>query len=269
MLSAFVLAPLAALAQLPPAFLAWRGAPAAGGRPPFLAALAVALALPTALVSYGIAGGWPTGLAAALWLAVAAAVLAFLVAALADREAEGLAILLGPYLALLVLLGIAAMAAEPRPLASAVPSAWLVVHVGAALVTYGAVTLAAVAALAILIQERALKTKAPSALSRRLPSVAACERIEIRSLALAAIVLGAGIASGFASAYLSRRGVLPLDHKTVLSLIAFTAIGGILVLRHVSGIRGRAAARWVLAAHLALALAYLGVKFVSQIILGR
>jgi ABC-type uncharacterized transport system permease subunit len=266
MLSALVLAPLAAIAQLPPALLAWRRAP---GRLAFLAAVAVALALPAGLVFYWIAGGWPTGLAAALWLAVAAAVLAFLVAALASREAAGLAILLGPYLALLGLLGIAVMPAAPRTLDSAVPSAWLVVHVGAALATYGAVTLAAVAALAILIQERALKTKAPSALSRRLPSVALCERIEIRSLALAAIVLGAGIASGFASAYLSGRGAPPLDHKSVLSLIAFAAIAGILILRRVSGMRGRAAARWVLAAHLALALAYLGVKFVSEILLGR
>ena len=40
-------------------------------------------------------------------------------------------------------------------------------------------------------------------------------------------------------------------------------------LRYASGLRGRRAARLVLAAYLLLTLAYIGVKVVQQLIIGR
>src|SRR5262249_819819 len=148
-------------------------------------------------------------------------------------------------------------------------SIWVVIHVGASLTTYALVTLAAGAGLAILVQERAIKRKSKGALSARLPSVAACESLELYLLIAAGIVRGAGIAPGMAWSYLDGRSLLPVDHKSVLAFTAFALILGVLALHRLTGLRGRSAARWVLGASLALILAYPGVKFVSEILLGR
>jgi ABC-type uncharacterized transport system permease subunit len=46
-------------------------------------------------------------------------------------------------------------------------------------------------------------------------------------------------------------------------------IGGLLIARYSRGIRGRQAARLALLAYLLLALAYPGVKFVTDVVLAR
>ena len=44
-------------------------------------------------------------------------------------------------------------------------------------------------------------------------------------------------------------------------------IGGLLLVHYRTGLRGRRAARWVLVAYLLLTLAYVGVKFVTDVLL--
>jgi ABC-type uncharacterized transport system permease subunit len=62
--------------------------------------------------------------------------------------------------------------------------------------------------------------------------------------------------------------VLIVDHRTLLSLLAFVVIGVLLVLHFRSGLRGKRAARWALVAYLLLTLAFLGVKFVTEVLIG-
>jgi ABC-type uncharacterized transport system permease subunit len=62
--------------------------------------------------------------------------------------------------------------------------------------------------------------------------------------------------------------LLPLDHKTLFSLAAFAVIGGLLLARYRQGIRGRRLTRLALLAWLLLTLAYPGVKFVTDVLLG-
>jgi ABC-type uncharacterized transport system permease subunit len=62
---------------------------------------------------------------------------------------------------------------------------------------------------------------------------------------------------------------LRLDHKTVLSLLAFALIGALLLVHQRFGLGGRRAARYGLVAYLLLTLAYPGVKFVTDVILAR
>ncbi len=85
---------------------------------------------------------------------------------------------------------------------------------------------------------------------------------------VAELVLGAGIVTGMALQYLASGELLAFDHKTVLSLLAFAIIGALLVLQLRSGLRGRRAARLVLAAYLLLTLAYPGVKLVTDVLIG-
>jgi ABC-type uncharacterized transport system permease subunit len=60
-----------------------------------------------------------------------------------------------------------------------------------------------------------------------------------------------------------------LNHKTVLTLTAFIVIGGLLYAHFKFGLRGRKAARLVLLGYLLLTLGYLGVKFVTDVLLSE
>ena len=60
-----------------------------------------------------------------------------------------------------------------------------------------------------------------------------------------------------------------LIHKTVLSLIAWTIFGVLLIGRIRFGSRGRSAVGWTLSGFGVLALAYFGAKFVLEDVLGR
>jgi ABC-type uncharacterized transport system permease subunit len=60
-----------------------------------------------------------------------------------------------------------------------------------------------------------------------------------------------------------------LQHKTILSLIAWVIFGVLLLGRNRYGWRGRAALRWTLSGFGFLALSYFGSKFVLEYLLGR
>ena len=261
----------ALLGLLPLGAAAWRGLD--GRAFVFWPVLLVALAGTAALLGVESRRGWPTGFADALWLSVAASLAVYTVLAVVSRAGRRLAVFLVPFLIASGVIGtvwIGGDGAEgPRVLRFDVASIWVAIHVAASLATYALVALAASAGAAILVQERAIKRKAKGALSARLPSVAACESLELYLLVAAVIVLGAGIATGMAWSYLRGGPVVPLDHKTVLAMLAFGLILAVLALHWLTGLRGRSAARWVLAASLAMILAYPGVKFVSEILLGR
>lgn len=261
------LAVAALFALLALAAALWRGLELRGVL--FWPLLAVALAGVAALLAVEGRGGWPTGFADALWLSVGACLLVYGAVSALSRDGRQLGVVLIPFLAASGLVATAWLSEQPRVLHPGVASSWVAVHVGASLATYALVALAAGAGLAILVQERAIKRKTRGPFSSRLPSVAACERLELYLLVAAALVLGAGIATGMAWSNLNGRPMIPVDHKSILALVAFGLILGVLGLHRLTGLRGRAAARWVLGALLALVLAYPGVKFVSEVLIGR
>lgn len=234
----------------------------------FWAVLAVAVAGPVVYSLAQLGGPWKTDLATALWLSIAVSLAIFLVLALITREAWRLMPLLLPYLAALAVLAIIWGQVPGQKSLGATPDVWLTVHILVSLVTYGLATVAAVAGAAVFLQERALKRKQPGGLAGLLPSIADGEALELRLLATAEAVLGLGIVTGMALQYLDNGMLLGLDHKTLLSLLAFAVIGLLLILRHRSGLRGRRAARLVLFAYLLLTLAYPGVKFVTDVLIG-
>jgi len=257
----------ALLAMLPASLLAYRRGP--GQRDlVFWAVLAVAVAGPLAYSLVQVSGACNAGFAMALWLSIAASMTVFAISVALAREAWRLTALLLPYLVALALLAVIwGQVPQQAPLPSA-PDAWLAAHILVSLATYGLATVAAVAGAGVFLQERALKRKHPTMLSRLMPSIADGETLELRLLAGAGLVLGAGILTGMALQYFSSGQVLAFDHKTLLSLLAFAVIGLLLVLRYRSGLRGRRAARLVLLAYLLLTLAYPGVKFVTDVLVG-
>jgi ABC-type uncharacterized transport system permease subunit len=259
---------LTALAALvPAAILPWRWR---SDRPDvvFWAVMAVAVAGPLAATLGQLGDGWSRGLGLALWLSISASAAAFLFAAVFMPQAWRLASLLLPYLLCLAALGTVWSVGHPGgdPMALR-PEAWLLVHIAISIATYALATLAAVAAAAVFLQERALKKKRPSGLTALLPSIADAERLQFNMLAAAETVLAFGILTGIAQS-LVQSGAVPVDHKTTLSLLAFAVIAVLLFLQARTGLRGRRSGRLVLVAYLLLTLAYPGVKFVTDVLIG-
>jgi ABC-type uncharacterized transport system permease subunit len=234
----------------------------------FWAVAAVALAGSASWAFVQVGPGWQTGLSAALAVSIAATLAVFLVLAAATREAWRLATLLLPYLVLLAMIAVAVQGVPSPPVLAAAPTGWLQFHIAVSVATYSLLTLAAVAALAVFLQERGLKTKRPNALTRMLPSVADAESLQVGLLVAVEIVLGFGVLSGMAMQYFETGQLLALDHKTLFSLLTFGVIGALLLAHYRTGIRGRRAARFVLLAYLLLTLAYPGVKFVTGVLAG-
>ncbi len=234
----------------------------------FWSLLAAAVAGPAAYSTTVFGGGWHTSFAGALWVSTAVSALLFAVLAALQSEAWRLAPLLLPYLCLLAFLAIVWGRVPGQGTVSAAPEAWLVTHIAVSVATYALCTLAAVASCAVMLQERALKRKRPGRLSRLLPPMADGERLELGLLIAAEAVLGGGIFTGMALEYLGTGALLTFDHKTLLTLLAFATIAVLLVLRARSGLRGQRAARLVLLAYLLLTLAYPGVKFVTDVLIG-
>ena len=152
-------------------------------------------------------------------------------------------LLLVPFLLLLGLIAALWEKAPAHPIVGNVPAAWLDFHIVSAVATYGLLTIAAVAGMAVFLQERALKAKHQTALTRLLPAVSDSEALEVGLLVAAEAVLALGVASGMAAEHFRHAALLPFDHKTILSLAAFAVIGALLVARRVNGLRGRAVAR--------------------------
>ncbi|MBL6946134.1 MAG: cytochrome c biogenesis protein CcsA [Rhodospirillales bacterium] len=234
----------------------------------FWLVLAVALAGPSAWIVAQTGGAWQTGFSSALWVTVAGSLLVFILSSAATTQAWRLLPLVAPYLLLIgVLATIWQQAPFDEPLNSAAATAWVHTHILVSVATYALVTIAAVAALGAFVQERALKKKRPTALSKRLPSVADCESLVVKLLAIGEAVLALGMITGMAMQYAATGTLLVFDHKTVLAVAAFVVIGGLLIAHYRTGVRGRVAARIVLLAYLLLTLGYPGVKFVTDVLL--
>ena len=256
---------LAALATLLPAALV---APARRAQPVYWLALAAAVAGPAIWVVVQLDEGWRTGVAPALWLAVAVSLALFVPLAWTSEPARRLTPLLIGYLAVLGALALLWQHAPERPLPR-LPAGWLQAHILVAVLAYGLLTLAAGAGVGVALQERALRTRRPTSFSRALPSVAEGERLQTRLLLACELVLAVALATGIVLTRAEGAGWLRLDHKTVLSILAFVVIGALLLVHLRLGLGGRRAARLGLAAYLLLTLAYPGVKFVTDVLLAR
>lgn len=235
----------------------------------FWCVLAVALAGTGAVAWVDFASGWRAGLAPALWLTVVATLLLYGAGSVICPALSRLGALLGPYLVILAILATVWSHASGTVERAGAGTAWLDLHIAVSVATYALFTLAAVAGAAVFFQERAMKARRPSRLTAVLPAVADGESVQRTLMVMAAVVLGLGLASGIVIEYRATGHFVVLSHKVVFSIAAFAVIVGLIAVDRVSGLAGRRASRLLLLAYLFLTLAYPGVKFVSEILLGR
>ncbi len=262
---------LAALAALvPSALLLYRRGP--GPEPDvrdvvFWGVLAAAAAGAVAWTWVLFASAWQTGIAASLWITISLSLVLFVSISAASGAFARLLVVFGPYTVVLGSIATFWAQAPGRPAPASLAGPWLNLHIGISVTTYALMTLAATAALGVFLQERALKARRPTRLSAILPSVSEGETLQLRLLAASTLVLSLGLLSGMVIEFLDRGVILVFNHKTLLSILSFTVIAGLLMVHRTSGMAGRRAARYLLLAYLLLTLGYPGVKLVTDVIL--
>jgi ABC-type uncharacterized transport system permease subunit len=126
---------------------------------------------------------------------------------------------------------------------------------------------AAVTALLLVFLDRRLRTGRIADLPAVLPPLDALERVMFRLIGAGFVLLTLALFTGFV--FVTNLFTQHLIDKTVLSLIAWTIFGVLLIGRIRFGWRGRSAVRWTLSGFGVLALAYFGTKFVLEEVLGR
>jgi ABC-type uncharacterized transport system permease subunit len=158
----------------------------------------------------------------------------------------------------------------------AVSDPWFKGHFIVATLSVGLLSLAAMHAMLMSIQDRALHRQLsirPNGFLAHwledLPPLLTMESLLFSLLCVGFALLSLTVFSGlFFSQTLFGRPLV-FDHKTIFALISWFLFGGLLVARWRVGLRGRTAVRWVLSAYTALLLAYVGSRFVLEVILHK
>ncbi len=142
-------------------------------------------------------------------------------------------------------------------------------HFMAGMLAYSLFTLAALHAVFMGLAERSLHHARLDGRLSRLPPLLAMEALLFRTIALGFICLTVALSSCvvFSEDIFGRP--FPFGHKTIFALLSWLIFAALLLVRKLRGWRGRIALRWTLAGFLALFLAYIGSRFVSEVLLGR
>jgi ABC-type uncharacterized transport system permease subunit len=147
-------------------------------------------------------------------------------------------------------------------------ASWILkLHVLLSMLAYSLLTLAAVQAVLLAVQDNYLRRRKPNNFIRALPPLMTMEALLFEMIGVGFLVLTLALLSGFA--FLENMFAQHLVHKTVLSVLAWMVFGGLLLGRRVWGWRGQKAIHWTLGGFLLLILAYFGSKFVLELVLQR
>lgn len=142
-------------------------------------------------------------------------------------------------------------------------------HFLAAMLAYSLLTLSALHAIFMGFTENALHKRSLKRSLASLPPLLAMESLLFRMLLIGFILLTVAVGSGvfFSEALFGKP--LTFDHKTLFAIASWGIFATLLVGRHVWGWRGKRALRWTLAGFSLLILAYVGSRFVAEVLLGR
>lgn len=94
------------------------------------------------------------------------------------------------------------------------------------------------------------------------------ERLTFRFVEAGFVVLSLALVLGALASVLGH-AAWRWDHKTVFSLLGWATFALLIAGRHLRGWRGRRATRWLYAGAGLLVLAYIGSRFVAEVLLGR
>jgi ABC-type uncharacterized transport system permease subunit len=156
---------------------------------------------------------------------------------------------------------------EPAALILAQASVTLEVHIFSSLLAYSLLSIAAITAILLAIQDYLLRHPRTIRQLELLPPLTVLETLMFRLILSGWLVLSLSLLTGlmFVDDLLAQH----LVHKTVLSSTSWLLFGLLLIGRWWLGWRGRRAIHWTLIAMFVLGLGYFGSKLVLEVVLDR
>ena len=213
--------------------------------------------------------GFAVMLSAALWMTVAAYWIEN-----RNSSGDGLRRLVLPIAAIVIVLP-AFFPGSEIPLAG--KSLWFAWHVALSTLAYGSLTIAAFHAVLMAMQESRLHALPAVAAQRgwfaltidRLPALLTMERVLFRLISFGFLLLTLTVVSGvfFSEAVFGKP--FRLEHKTLFTLLSWLLFGALLAGRQWRGWRGKTALSFTLTGFATLLLAYVGSRFVMEVVLHR
>lgn len=179
---------------------------------------------------------------------------------------EVLQTLVAPIAAVAVLLPL--LFPSLRPLANTEFPAFTA-HILIAMMAYSLLTIAALHALLMAVVERRLHNPSMSSVQVNLPPLLDMEELLFRIIWVGFLLLTLTLISGAVFSEEVFGQPIKLTHKTLFGFISWGVFAALLTGRKLYGWRGRIAIRWTLIGFVILLLAYLGSKFVLEVILQR
>jgi ABC-type uncharacterized transport system permease subunit len=141
-------------------------------------------------------------------------------------------------------------------------------HLALAMVAYSLFVIALLHATLMAAAERQLHLKS-SFVAMNLPPLLTLEKLLFRVIGAAFVFLTLTLATGIAFSETLFGRAMRLDHKTVFAVLSWITFGLLLAGRVLYGWRGRTATRFTLGGFVLLVLAYVGSRFVLEVVLGR
>lgn len=147
-------------------------------------------------------------------------------------------------------------------------------HIAIATLAYATLTIAAFHAVLMALQESRLHTRSERAsfLSTaldQLPALLTMEKLLFRLIGFGFLLLSLTVLSGIVFSEELFGRALKWDHKSVFTLLSWILFASLLAGRHFRGWRGRTALSFTLAGFATLLLAYVGSRFVLEVVLHR
>ncbi len=141
-------------------------------------------------------------------------------------------------------------------------------HLALAMIAYGLFVIALLHAMLMAVAERQLHLKSSFA-AMNLPPLLTLEKLLFRVIGAAFVFLTLTLATGIAFSETLFGRAMRADHKTVFAVLSWITFGLLLAGRALYGWRGRTATRFTLGGFVLLVLAYVGSRFVLEVVLHR
>ena len=147
-------------------------------------------------------------------------------------------------------------------------------HIAVAILAYSTLTIAAFHAVLMALQESRLHTRGErmgflGAALDQLPALLTMEKLLFRMIGFGFALLSLTVLSGIVFSEQLFGKALTWDHKSVFTLLSWLLFAALLAGRRFRGWRGKTALTFTLAGFATLALAYVGSRFVLEVVLHR
>ncbi|MDO4642179.1 MAG: cytochrome c biogenesis protein CcsA [Neisseria sp.] len=179
---------------------------------------------------------------------------------------RGLQLLLYPVAAVSLLL---AVVFPGRYTGYSIENLPFMLHIGTSLVAYSMFSIVTLLSVLILWLSRDLHKHKFSLMVSFLPSLLSLEKLMFQGMWVGFILLTVSVVSGtfFAEEVFGRP--FTFTHKSIFGILSWLIYGALLLKRSMTAWRGKNAAIWTIIGFISLMLAYVGSKFVLEVLLRR